>query len=78
MTFGNVLWAAFLAALFANLITVLIVYALVLKAKGHSTGIMLAKAGQAFYAVSTRAIQMYIGLIVLGGIAYAVKLLVLG
>lgn len=78
MDFFSVYWAAFLAALSANLITVAVVYGLVLRHQGHSYGVALTKAGNAMLTVSVRAAQIYIGLLFLGGIAYAVKVLALG
>lgn len=78
MDFFTVFWPAFLAALTANLITVLVIYALVLRYQGHSTGEALTKAGRTLLTVSGRAIQIYIGLLLLGGLAYAIKIMVFG
>lgn len=78
MDFFAVYWPAFLAALTANLITVVVIYAAVLRHQGHSTGLALTKAGQTLMAVSWKAVQLYVGLIFLGAIAYAIKVLVTG
>ena len=78
MNFWSFYWAAFLAALCANLITVVVVYAAVLRHQGHSTGVALTRAGQTLMSVSWTAVRLYIGLMFLGGIAYAIKILALG
>ena len=78
MDFFAVYWPAFLAALSANLITVVVIYAAVLRHQGHSTGIALTKAGQTMMLVGTRAVQFYIGLMFAGAIAYGIKILIFG
>lgn len=78
MDFFALYWPAFLAALSANLITVLVIYAAVLRHQGHSTGVALTRAGQTLMTVSWTAVRLYVGLLFLGGIAYAVKVLAFG
>lgn len=77
MSFFDVLWAAFIAALAANLISAIVVYALVLRHQGHSIGFAFTRAGRALLTSGGIAIQVYIGLIFLGAIGYAAKLILL-
>lgn len=78
MDFFTIYWPAFLAALSANLITAAIIYAGVMRYRGHSTGFALTRAGQMILTVSFTAIRLYIGLLVLGAFAYAIKLTIFG
>lgn len=78
MNFFAIYWPAFVAALSANLITVVVVYAGVLRHQGHSAGVALTKAGHTLMTISGTAIRLYVGLIFLGAIAYMVKILVIG
>ena len=76
MGFFAIYWPAFLAALSANLITVIVVYACILSYQGHSAGTALTKAGQTLILVSWRAVQIYIGIMFLGALAYMAKIIV--
>ena len=69
---GAIFWPAFLAALAANAITATIIYA---RAQDR---LRANPKGSTLMNVGLRAVQLYIGLIFLGAIAYAIKLMFFG
>jgi hypothetical protein len=71
-------WSVFLAVLLANFVTIIAVYLFVAYHHGQpliQTGVNVLSG---VTLLGWRALQLYLALIVLGAIAYGIKLLVLG
>lgn len=70
----EVVWPAFLGALAANALTAIVVYALILHSRGHRAGQIFVLSAQTLVTMGRWAVNVFIALLFLGAIAYAVKL----
>jgi hypothetical protein len=68
-------WSVFAAALLANLVTFAIAFGVAIYRRGEGSAFQV---GTYIVRLSYGAFKIYIGLIILGGLGYAIKLLLTG